>query len=225
MIRPSPIPIALTPAGVLVHTDAMWRWRVQPQPGVPSAVADECETLERVIRTTGNTAVAEFARLRLRAARFARDHATPTPAAAPPRAMGAAELEAEIRRSSATVTHVTRSADLVDVTPRLPLLARIAETNRPRYDEVAHRPPDRTRTPPLMVALPVLAAVAAFAVAVAHDALVRDQDPFVSLIGWANVNADLAASGGVLLAISACLAARARWLRRHPRLLPPEDEG
>lgn len=220
----SPNPIALTPLAAIVHTAAMWRRRIQHEPGAPTGVADECEKLEHVIRTTRNTAVAELARLRLRAARFARDHATPTPAAAPPRATGVDALEDEIRRSSATVAHVTRSAELVDLTPRLPLLSEIAAENRARYDEQADRPVARTRVLPLLLTLPALVGLAAVAIAVGRDALQRNGDAFVSLMDWSKAESEIVLCVGGLAAASAYLAARLRWHRHHPRLLPPEDE-
>jgi hypothetical protein len=210
----------------------MWPWRTARKPIGSTFLADECETLERLISTTQNSTLAELARLRLRAARFARDHVSQTVDVAP-RATSAAAVEDELLRSSSTTTHATRSADLVDMTPRLPMLARIARTNGVRYAAIARRRvapaiarrhvAPATRTPPLLLSLFVLDSLALVALWINRDTLQRCRDPFVNLIDWSKVDAELAFSSGGLLLITACLAMRHHWRRHHPRLLPPDE--
>lgn len=150
--------IALTGRAGASDNRAM-RWRFwHPRPAVARrSFGRERDALEHLIATTDNVALAELARLRLRATRFAESHLTPTAAAGPIRDVTPDSLEVELQRS---LSRVARPATTTaGPSPRAAAaLARIAAEPHPAIDE----PPERY-APPVAVGLLLLvwAAVAA----------------------------------------------------------------
>lgn len=176
------------------------RWRSRQRPPAVPRFTNERDALAHLIATTDNAAVAELARLRLRAARFADEHLTST---TPPTAAPTPEsLDAELRRSLATTTAAPHSASLVDVSAKMPAIDRIAEANRGTIAPAA-RP---MRFPPLLVGGLILLAAIASSLHLNRGWLAN----------WIAADPPLAASIVILAVVFIFVAARVIYTRLYP---------
>lgn len=132
------------------------RWGLRRRPRVARAprFARERDALEHLIATTDNVAVAELARLRLRAARFADAHLTPTPSAPAEPEATPATVEADLLQSLATTTRTTKGLDLPALPAHFAAMDRIIELNQARRAEEAARQPPVVAPPPPPVPVP-----------------------------------------------------------------------